>query len=41
MMLEFLGEADAADASTRRPSTKSDDVTGTTREIGDAIAGPR
>jgi 3-isopropylmalate dehydrogenase len=37
MMLEFLGEADAA-AAVRGAVDKSDDVTGTTAEIGDAIA---
>jgi 3-isopropylmalate dehydrogenase len=38
MMLEFLGEADAA-ARVRAAIDKSDDVQGTTAEIGDAIAG--
>jgi 3-isopropylmalate dehydrogenase len=38
MMLEFLGEGDAA-ASVRAAVGESDDVTGTTAEIGDAIAG--
>jgi isocitrate/isopropylmalate dehydrogenase len=38
MMLEFLGEADAA-ARVRAAIDKSDDVQGTTTEIGDAIAG--
>jgi 3-isopropylmalate dehydrogenase len=38
MMLEFLGEADAA-ARVREAIEKSDDLTGTTAEIGDAIAG--
>src|SRR5205085_5560752 len=37
MMLEFLGEAGAA-AAVRGAVDKSDDVTGTTAEIGDAIA---
>jgi len=37
MMLEFLGEEDAA-ARVRDAVAKSDDVTGTTSEIGDAIA---
>jgi 3-isopropylmalate dehydrogenase len=37
MMLEFLGETDAA-ARVRAAVDKSDDVTGTTSEIGDAIA---
>jgi 3-isopropylmalate dehydrogenase len=37
MMLEFLGEADAA-ARLRVAVEKSDDVQGTTTEIGDAIA---
>ncbi len=37
MMLEFLGENDAA-ARVREAVEKSDDVTGTTSEIGDAIA---
>jgi 3-isopropylmalate dehydrogenase len=38
MMLEFLGEFDAA-ARVRAAVDKSDDVHGTTAEIGDAIAG--
>ncbi|HEY8217491.1 MAG TPA: 3-isopropylmalate dehydrogenase [Acidimicrobiia bacterium] len=38
MMLEFLGEDDAA-ARVRAAVAKSDDVTGSTSEIGDAIAG--
>jgi 3-isopropylmalate dehydrogenase len=38
MMLEFLGEADAA-ARVRAAVEKSDDVRGTTAEIGDAIVG--
>jgi 3-isopropylmalate dehydrogenase len=38
MMLEFLGEADAA-ARVRAAVDKSDDVQGTTVEIGDAISG--
>jgi len=38
MMLEFLGEADAG-ARVRAAVDKSDDVQGTTAEIGDAIAG--
>jgi 3-isopropylmalate dehydrogenase len=38
MMLEFLGEADAA-ARVRAAVDKSDDVHGTTAEIGDAISG--
>jgi 3-isopropylmalate dehydrogenase len=38
MMLEFLGEADAS-ARVRAAIEKSDDVQGTTAEIGDAIAG--
>ena len=38
MMLEFLGESDAA-ARVRAAVDKSDDVHGTTAEIGDAIAG--
>jgi len=38
MMLEFLGEADAA-ARVRAAVEQSDDLTGTTAEIGDAIAG--
>ena len=37
MMLEFLGEGDAATASRTRVA-KSEDVVGTTSEIGDAIA---
>ena len=37
MMLEFLGE-DARAAQVRDAIAKSDDVTGTTSEIGDAIA---
>jgi 3-isopropylmalate dehydrogenase len=37
MMLEFLGESDAA-ARVRAAVEKSDDVHGTTAEIGDAIA---
>src|SRR5690349_8733966 len=37
LMLEFLGEADAA-AAVRDAVDKSDDVTGTTAGIGDAIA---
>jgi 3-isopropylmalate dehydrogenase len=37
MMLEFLGEPDAA-LRVRDAIEKSDDVTGTTSEIGDAIA---
>ncbi len=37
MMLEFLGEADAA-ARVRAAVDKSDDVNGSTAEIGDAIA---
>jgi 3-isopropylmalate dehydrogenase len=37
MMLEFLGEAAAA-AQIRAAVEKSDDLTGTTSEIGDAIA---
>ena len=37
MMLEFLGETDAA-ARVREAVEKSDDVEGTTGEIGDAIA---
>jgi len=37
MMLEFLGEDDAA-ARIRASVLKSDDVTGSTSEIGDAIA---
>ena len=38
MMLEFLGEDAAAPAQVRDAIAKSDDVTGTTSEIGDAIA---
>ena len=38
MMLEFLGEADAA-ARVRAAVDKSDDVNGSTAEIGTAIAG--
>ena len=38
MMLEFLGEAEAA-ARVRAAVDKSDDVSGSTAEIGDAIAG--
>jgi 3-isopropylmalate dehydrogenase len=38
MMLEFLGEADAA-ARVQAAVEQSDDLTGTTAEIGDAIAG--
>ncbi|HEX9505325.1 MAG TPA: 3-isopropylmalate dehydrogenase [Acidimicrobiia bacterium] len=38
MMLEFLDEADAA-ARVRAAVEKSDDVVGSTTEIGDAIAG--
>jgi 3-isopropylmalate dehydrogenase len=38
MMLEFLGEAGAA-ARVRAAIDKSDDVEGSTAEIGDAIAG--
>jgi 3-isopropylmalate dehydrogenase len=38
MMLEFLGEPDAA-ARVREAVGQSDDITGTTAEIGDAIAG--
>ena len=37
MMLDFLGEADAA-TRVREAVEKSEDVTGTTSEIGDAIA---
>jgi 3-isopropylmalate dehydrogenase len=37
MMLEFLGERDAAE-QVRDAVAKSDDVTGTTSELGDAIA---
>ena len=36
-MLEFLGETDGA-ARVRAAVAKSDEVTGTTKEIGDAIA---
>jgi isocitrate/isopropylmalate dehydrogenase len=38
MMLEFLGETDAA-TRVRAAVDKSDDVNGSTAEIGDAIAG--
>jgi 3-isopropylmalate dehydrogenase len=38
MMLEFLGEVDAA-ARVRTAVDRSDDVTGSTSEIGDAIVG--
>jgi isocitrate/isopropylmalate dehydrogenase len=38
MMLEFLGETDAANR-VRAAVDKSDDVNGSTAEIGDAIAG--
>jgi 3-isopropylmalate dehydrogenase len=38
MMLEFLGETDAA-ARVRAAVEKSDDVSGSTAEIGSAIAG--
>jgi 3-isopropylmalate dehydrogenase len=38
MMLEFLGEHDAA-ARVHAAIDKSDDVQGSTAEIGDAIAG--
>ena len=38
MMLEFLGEDDAA-AQVRSAVAKSEDLTGSTSEIGDAIAG--
>jgi 3-isopropylmalate dehydrogenase len=38
MMLEFLGEVEAAER-VRKAIAESDDVTGTTTEIGDAIAG--
>jgi 3-isopropylmalate dehydrogenase len=38
MMLDFLGEGDAA-ARVRAAVAKSDDVNGSTAEIGDAIAG--
>ena len=37
MMLDFLGEAEAA-ARVRDAVAKSDDLTGTTSELGDAIA---
>ena len=37
MMLEFLGEVDAA-ARVRTAVDRSDDVTGSTSEIGDAIS---
>ena len=37
MMLEFLGEAENA-TRIREALTKTDDVVGTTTEIGDAIA---
>jgi 3-isopropylmalate dehydrogenase len=37
MMLEFLGETDAA-TRVREAVAKSDDITGTTSEVGDAIA---
>ena len=37
MMLEFLGETDAA-ARIQKAVENSDDVTGTTKQIGDAIA---
>ncbi len=37
MMCEFLGEADAA-ARIQKAVENSDDVTGTTKQIGDAIA---
>jgi len=37
MMLEFLGEAEAAQR-VRDAVAKTDAVTGSTREIGDAIA---
>ena len=37
MMCEFLGEADAA-ARIQKAVENSDDVTGTTTQIGDAIA---
>ncbi len=36
MMLEFLGEVDAA-ARVRTAVDRSDDVTGSTTELGDAI----
>ena len=36
-MLEFLGESDAAER-VRDAVAKADDVTGTTSEIGDAVA---
>ena len=38
MMLEFLGEVDAA-ARVRTAVDRSDDVTGSTTEIGDAMSG--
>jgi 3-isopropylmalate dehydrogenase len=38
MMLEFLGESDAG-ARIRKAVDQSDEVTGTTTEIGDTIAG--
>jgi hypothetical protein len=38
MMLEFLGETEAA-RRVREAVDASDDLTGTTAEIGDAIAG--
>ena len=37
MMCEFLGETDAA-ARIQKAVENSDDVTGTTKQIGDAIA---
>jgi 3-isopropylmalate dehydrogenase len=37
MMLEFLGEVEAA-SRVREAVAKSDDITGTTSEVGDAIA---
>ncbi len=37
MMLEFLGEQDAADR-VRDAVAKTEDITGTTSEIGDAVA---
>jgi len=37
MMLEFLGEEEAA-STVRDAVAKSEDVQGTTSEIGDAIA---
>ena len=37
MMCEFLGEADAA-ARIQKAVDKTDDVEGTTTQIGDAIA---